>query len=222
MAATGLVTSCDMDAPTQSTLDESSVYSIYSMAEAGVMAIHQSLCETNAYRGRFMPYYGMNTDVETTSGDTPSYSNRNDDKQNLRNYATLPTNGQMNISGGTDCYSKFYEAIERANMSIRGLRAYGNIENDPDMAQLLGEALTLRALVYFDLIKMHGDVPARFEPITNETMYQPRANRDSIYKVLLADLDEAADYCYWPNENTITNTTVMRLLIIVIGQTRTR
>lgn len=207
LAATGLVTSCDMDAPTQSTLDESSVYSIYSMAEAGVMAIHQSLCETNAYRGRFMPYYGMNTDVETTSGDTPSYSNRNDDKQNLRNYATLPTNGQMNISGGTDCYSKFYEAIERANMSIRGLRAYGNIENDPDMAQLLGEALTLRALVYFDLIKMHGDVPARFEPITNETMYQPRANRDSIYKVLLADLDEAADYCYWPNENTITNTT---------------
>ncbi len=207
LATLGLVTSCDMDAPTQSTLDESAVYSIYSMAEAGVMAIHQSLCETNAYRGRFMPYYGMNTDVETTSGDVPSYSKRNDDKQNLRNYATLVTNLQMDLSGGKDCYSKFYEAIERANMSIRGLRTYGNIANDPDMAQLLGEALTLRALIYFDLIKMHGDVPLRLEPVTNETMYQPRTNRDVIYKQLLADLDEAADYCYWPNKSSITSTT---------------
>ena len=30
------------------------------------------------------------------------------------------------------------------------------------MAQLLGEALTLRAVIYNDLIKAWGDVPARF------------------------------------------------------------
>lgn len=34
-----------------------------------------------------------------------------------------------------------------------------------------------------------------------------RNDRDSIYKVLLADLKEAEDYCYWPNENSITKTT---------------
>lgn len=169
------------------------------------MSIIESLCETNAFRGRFMPYYGFNTDIETKSNSVPSYSDRLNQDQSLANYSTDPTNTRMNISN--DCYSMFYEAIERANIAIRALRANGNIESNPDMAHLLGEALTLRAMVYFDLIKMHGDVPARFEPITNETMYMPRTNRDSIYKVLLADLKEAEDYCYWPNESSITSTT---------------
>ena len=36
-----------------------------------------------------------------------------------------------------------------------------------------------------------GDVPARFEPVTSETTYVPRSDRDIIYKQLLADLLEA-------------------------------
>lgn len=202
LAAAALVTSCDMDAPTQSTLDESSVFSIYSLAEAEVMSIHQSFGETNSYRGRFLPYYGLNSDIETTSGTQPSYASRTDDKQSLCNYATLSNNGQMNTDN--NAYAKFYEGIERANLAIKGLRKYGDIENNPDMAQLLGEALTLRAVIYNDLIKAWGDVPARFEPNSNDNMYLPRTNRDSIYKVLLADLKEAEDYCYWPNESPIT------------------
>ncbi len=42
------------------------------------------------------------------------------------------------------------------------------------MAQLLGEALTLRAVIYLDLVKAWGDVPARFEPITTETLLTSR------------------------------------------------
>ena len=151
LAAAGLVTSCDMDAPTQSTLDASSVYSIYSLAEAEVMSIHQSFGETNSYRGRYLPYYGLNSDVETTSGTKPDASKPTDDKQSLCNYATLSNNGQMNTDN--NAYAKFYEGIERANLAIEALRQYGNIENNPDMAQLLGEALTLRAVVYNYLIK---------------------------------------------------------------------
>ena len=56
--------SCDMDAPTVSSLDESSLFTKYSLAEAEVMGIHQSFGETNSYRGRFLPYYGVNTDIE--------------------------------------------------------------------------------------------------------------------------------------------------------------
>ena len=56
--------SCDMDAPSISSLDASSVFSTYSLAEAEVMSIHVSFGETNSYRGRFLPFYGVNTDVE--------------------------------------------------------------------------------------------------------------------------------------------------------------
>lgn len=205
MALAAGMTSCDLEAPTQSTLDGSSVYSVYSLAEAEVMSIHVSFGETNSYRGRFLPYYGLNTDVEVPSGSAPSFASKNDDKQNLLNYDTSESNGQMNTDN--NAYAKFYEGIERANLAIEGLRQYGDVANNKNMAQLLGEALTLRAVIYTDLTKAWGDVPARFTPNNNDNIYMPRCNRDSIYKVLLADLKEAEDYCYWPNQNSVTKTT---------------
>ena len=205
MALVAGMTSCDLEAPTQSTLDGSSVYSVYSLAEAEVMSIHVSFGETNSYRGRFLPYYGLNTDVEVPSGSAPSFASKNDDKQNLVNYDTSESNGQMNTDN--NAYGKFYEGIERANLAIEGLRQYGDVANNKNMAQLLGEALTLRAVIYADLTKAWGDVPARFAPNNNDNIYMPRCNRDSIYKVLLADLKEAEDYCYWPNQNSVTKTT---------------
>lgn len=205
MALAAGMTSCDLEAPTQSTLDGSSVYSVYSLAEAEVMSIHVSFGETNSYRGRFLPYYGLNTDVEVPSGSAPSFASKNDDKQNLVNYDTSESNGQMNTDN--NAYAKFYEGIERANLAIEGLRQYGDVANNKNMAQLLGEALTLRAVIYADLTKAWGDVPARFAPNNNDNIYMPRCNRDSIYKVLLADLKEAEDYCYWPNQNSVTKTT---------------
>lgn len=205
MALAAGMTSCDLEAPTQSTLDGSSVYSVYSLAEAEVMSIHVSFGETNSYRGRFLPYYGLNTDVEVPSGTAPSFASKNDDKQNLVNYDTSESNSQMNTDN--NAYAKFYEGIERANLAIEGLRQYGNVANNKNMAQLLGEALTLRAVIYADLTKAWGDVPARFTPNSNDNIYMPRCNRDSIYKVLLADLKEAEDYCYWPNQNSVTKTT---------------
>ncbi|MBQ4029380.1 MAG: RagB/SusD family nutrient uptake outer membrane protein [Prevotella sp.] len=197
------MSSCDMDSPSISSLDESSVFATYSLAEAEIMSIHVSFGETNSYRGRFLPYYGINSDVEWII--TPSYSERLTDKYALANYNTTPENSQMN--NATNAYAKFYEGIERANLAIKGLRQYGGVETRPNMAHLLGEALTLRAVIYNDLIKAWGDVPARFEPNNAENLYKSRTNRDSIYKQLLADLKEAEGYCYWPNENSITRTT---------------
>ena len=205
LSVTAFMASCDMDTPEKSTLDASGVFSIYSAAEAEVMSIHQSFGETNSYRGRFLPYYGINTDVEVGSSTTPSFAKKEDDKMSLMNYNTLANNGQMNTDN--NAYAKFYEGIERANLAIQNLRIYGNVKQNKDMAQLLGEALTLRALIYTDLCKAWGDVPARFTPNGQDNIYMPRTNRDSIYKVLLNDLKEAEDYCYWPNENKITQST---------------
>ena len=202
MSLVGLA-SCDMDAPSISTLDESSVFATYSLAESEVMSIHVSFGETNSYRGRFLPFYGVNSDVEMGNG--ISYASRTDDKQSLWNYNTQPGNSQMNTNN--NAYAKFYEGIERANLAIKGIRQYGNIENNANMRHLLGEALTLRAVIYNDLLKAWGDVPARFEPNTPDKMYLPRTNRDVIYKQLLEDLKEAEGYCYWANENAITKTT---------------
>ncbi|RZF60366.1 RagB/SusD family nutrient uptake outer membrane protein [Sphingobacterium corticibacterium] len=202
LAATVLsVTACKdiLEAPTKSSMDESVIFSSPALAEGVVPGILQSFGETNSYRGRYLVFYGTNTDVEVNS----SLKAIDDDKSRLSNYNSNFDNGQMNTDN--NAYAKFYEGIERANMAIRGLRTYGNVEADPQMAQILGEVLVLRAVLYNDLIKGWGDVPARFEPIVTETTYLPRADRDTIYKQLLADLEEAANLLPWPNESSKTS-----------------
>ncbi len=203
LSLAGVMSSCEdlLDAPTKSSLDESVIFSNQTLAEGAIAGILQSFCETNSYRGRYLVYYGINTDCEVYN----SLKNVNDDKARLSNYNTNVINGQMNTEN--NAWAKFYEGIERANVAIRGLRNNGNVANNSQMAQILGEILTLRAVVYSDLIKGWGDVPARFEPVTSATTYLPRSDRDVIYKQLLADLEEAAEMVGWPNENAATKST---------------
>ena len=68
----------------------------------------------------------------------------------------------------------------------------------------------MRAMAYVDLINAWGDVPARFEPTTTETMYAARTDKDVIYKQLIKDLQEAENMVAWPNEMDAT-TTVERI-----------
>lgn len=150
LSLTGLMSSCDLDAPSQSALDSSVIFSTPSLAEAAVMGIHQSFGETNSYRGRFLPYYGINSDVEWINNMEPTKM-PDAGKYDLCTYAATATNTQMNTTN--NAYAKFYEGIERANQAIVGLRNYGNVETNATMAQLLGEALTLRAVLYLDLVK---------------------------------------------------------------------
>jgi hypothetical protein len=197
-------TSCEdfLDAPSKSTLDEQTIFSNKTFAEQAIAGVIQSFCETNSYRGRYIAYYGINTDTEIRKNLDGSTS---DAAQTLTSYYTVPTNGQMDTDN--NAWAKFYEGIERANLAIRGLRAYGDVENRPEMAQILGEMLTLRAVVYNDLLKGWGNVPARFEPIGSETVYMPKVDRDVVLKQLLADLEEAGNLCGWPNENDATVST---------------
>ncbi|TZF86168.1 RagB/SusD family nutrient uptake outer membrane protein (plasmid) [Pedobacter sp. BS3] len=200
------ISSCKdtLEAPTKSSLDESVIFSTPSLAEGAIAGVIQSFAETNSYRGRFLVYYGINTDAEVYN----SLKSVDDDKARLSNYNTNVNNSQMNTNDNV--WAKLYEGIERANLAIRGLRTYGHVESNPQLAQILGEMLTLRAVVYSDLVKAWGDVPARFEPVTSATAYLPRSDRDVIYKQLLVDLDSAANLLPWPNE-TSTTTSVERV-----------
>ena len=199
----GAMTSCDLESPAQSAMEEPNLFTVESLAEAAVMGIHQSFGETNSYRGRYLPYYGINTDIEWINNMEASKV-ADDGKYELCTYATRATNSQMNTSN--NAWAKFYEGIERANLCIRGLRTYSDL-TDPAFQQLLGEAITLRAVLYLDLVKGWGDVPARFEPNTSETVYLPRTDRDSIYLHLLNDLEEAEDLVPWPNGSAVTKST---------------
>lgn len=189
-----------LDTENKSEFDASVVFSNYTLAEYNVFSISETFGHTNNYRGRFLPWYGFNTDAEWFNDGTSS-----SDKAHIGSYSVLTNNSQLNLDNGP--YNEMYAAIERANLCINGLRTYGNVENDKEMAYLLGEALTLRAMIYYDLVKAWGDVPARFEPITSETIYIPKSSRDVIFKQILADLEESFNYLPWPATSAQTMTT---------------
>ena len=186
----------DVKAP--SAADETNVYSDYTLSEYAIFSIAETFGHTNNYRGRFLPWYGFNTDIEW-------YNGTNTTGKELTQYNPTTNNTQMNLDNGP--YNEMFVGIERANLAIEGLRTYGDIENQPDMAYLLGEALTLRAMIYYDLIKAWGDVPARFEPINSDNIFMAKSSRDTIFVHILADLEEAINYLYWPGQSTQTATT---------------
>lgn len=189
----GLLMSCQkyLESPSKSTLDESLIFSNPSLASSAIDGIKVPFGETNAYRGRLLTHYGANTDMEWINAS--SVSARGD----LSRYINSPINTDMNTAN--NAWAMMYSGIERANICIRGIRAFGAPAAGNQMGQLLGEALTLRAIYYADLLKTWGDVVDRFEPVSSETMYLPKTSRDVIYKKLLADLKEASDLVGWPS-----------------------
>lgn len=198
----GLLVSCEdfLDAPSQSTLDESLIFSNPTLAASAIDGIKEPIGQTNSYRGRFLTHYGANTDIEWYNSSTAASA-----RSDLSRYVNSSINTDMNTAN--NAWAMMYSGIERANICIRGLRTYGDPAPGTEMGQLLGEALTLRAFYYADLVRAWGDVIARFEPISSETMYLPKSSRDDIYKQLIADLGEASELVAWPNGNARTTTT---------------
>ena len=84
-----------------------------------------------------------------------------------------------------------YNGIFRANSVL------GNIEKPTDYVtgqkeQLIGEAKFMRALYYFDLVRIFGGVPAVTTVLTNEQARAlPRASEDEIYQLIIDDLEDA-------------------------------
>jgi starch-binding outer membrane protein, SusD/RagB family len=195
-----LVSSCSdyLDTPPKSSLEVSVIFSSPDLAKGAVDGIKLPFGETNSYRGRYLPWYGLNTDVEWYNS-----SQTAGDNADLAVYNAKPNNTNMNTEN--NAWAMMYSSIERANICIEGLRLYGDPLPDTEMGYLLGEALTLRAIVYADLLKTWGDVVARFEPIATATIYLPKSSRDEIYKRLIADLEEASTLVPWPNETAATS-----------------
>uniref|UniRef100_UPI004048068F RagB/SusD family nutrient uptake outer membrane protein n=1 Tax=Mariniflexile sp. TaxID=1979402 RepID=UPI004048068F len=205
---TGLFNACQefdkdfLEAPTISTIADNIIFSNPDLAQGAVDGIIEIIAQTNSYRGRHIPFYGFNTDVEWNYNSS-SVGNSTGE---LMIYDATPSNAQMNRDDSS--WNEIYIGIERANKCIEGIRTYGTIDPDTqigiELRRLLGVALTYRAVFYGDLIKAWGDVPARFEPVNTETIYVEKSSRDIIYKQIIADLAQASTLVPWPNETSAT------------------
>ncbi len=98
----------------------------------------------------------------------------------------LPTNSTL-MNG---LWKDFYQTVSNANAAIEGLSKAGKLS--PSMQkQLLGEVLFVRALAYFYLTNLFGDVPLALTTDYRVNNTLSRSSKDLVYAQIVADLTEA-------------------------------
>ncbi|HEX7844533.1 MAG TPA: RagB/SusD family nutrient uptake outer membrane protein [Chitinophagaceae bacterium] len=99
-------------------------------------------------------------------------------------------------------WTQGYRNIFHANSIIEGLNNSISI-NDSVKARLLGEILVIRAMNYFFLTQLFGDVPLQLSTDYRKNSVMPRTNDTAVMNQVKADLVEAKDFLpnTWISDN---------------------
>ncbi|MFC0181831.1 RagB/SusD family nutrient uptake outer membrane protein [Pseudarcicella hirudinis] len=89
-------------------------------------------------------------------------------------------------------WTQAYKLVSRANDFLEGMKRGESLTSKASFARMRGEALTLRAWAYLNLITWYGDVIFYTKPLQpSEFETQVTTGRETIAKALYKDLDEA-------------------------------
>ena len=176
------------------------VFGNVATTQQALMGVYGCLTGDQGYGIRLSMYYTVDNDeLMGPTGD-------DQDRRGLAHYHLLPGNAQLEAP-----YDLLYAGIERANNCIHFIPVSdpymnGSANVQAQEKRMLGEALTLRAVFYLELIRNWGDVPAPFDAASFlPSLNLPRMNRDSIYDRLLSDLALAETLVPWRGDPTITS-----------------
>jgi hypothetical protein len=85
-----------------------------------------------------------------------------------------------------------YQNISAANAAIAGAESLGDIDEDTKNA-LIAEARFIRAFLYFNLVRLFGDIPYIGEAVSDPESLSDisKTSKDEVYTNIVADLDFA-------------------------------
>ncbi|WP_375436099.1 RagB/SusD family nutrient uptake outer membrane protein [uncultured Hymenobacter sp.] len=88
-------------------------------------------------------------------------------------------------------WNNAYNGIGAANLAIARIPAVTMDESRK--TALLGEALFIRAFLYYHLVRLYGDVPLITLPVnaTSPDLYPVRASQQEVYNLIISDLQAA-------------------------------
>jgi hypothetical protein len=181
--------------------DETTIYDKAS-AESAVRGAYRSLASLN-YSSGF-----QNTILQS-GGDVKSLNNAQTDL-NVINYDL-----RSDIAFLSTYWGNFYSTINKANHVIEKLPAVQDVALTKALQdQLLGEAYVIRALSYFDLTRVFGNVQIFLTPtrVVADKYGVPQSTEAAVYAQVLQDLN-AAEPLLPPTvvRNRITKPTVYAL-----------
>lgn len=192
LAATGLYSCKKLSEHPQGSITPDNFYQTQSDAVAAITAVYSTL--TTDINNDF-PIYGRNLNLlvdNPSDNQVYSPSNTNPDVRALGTATYVSTNDRVH-----KIYAQLYWGINRANIAIDRIPAIpaGQFVDPTHSAlNLVREARFIRALLYFDLVRLFGPVPLVLHDqatVAGAGALVSRTSRDSVFLQIIADLDSA-------------------------------
>lgn len=179
-----------LDEEPRSFLSPDQFYKTAADATAAVNAIYYQLTgDLNAQQ----PIYNslFNTGMEMMTDDVSAGpGSPNPDVRSLSALSHSAT-----VIRGKEIWEQHYEGINRANVALEKIPG---IQFDQALKdRLLGETLFLRALYYFNLVRLFGDVPLTLKDQTVvpvQDLLLSRSPVEEIYQQIITDLNDAVTH----------------------------
>lgn len=189
----------------QASLDAATAFNSANNIRAGVNAVYSGLQSANYYGLRYQVMADLGSDNIAHVGTFPSFAQ-------ISNKSILPDNAEV-----VAMYNSIYSTINVANLIIASVPKVSDatLVND----NVLAEMRTLRALMYFDLIRYWGGsttgygkagglgVSLNLTPTSSFTEAAPKARSTEaeVYTAIVADLDFALGVSTFANKQSTVN-----------------
>lgn len=171
----------EIQAPSSLTTD--SFYKTSKEIEQAVVACYDALQNSGQYGFNFMFYMDIRSEDATVESPTNSGGEYGD----IDLFQVNPTNTKLNES-----WNSCYQGIQRCNIVLNRIGAVTMDENIKKTRT--GEVKFLRALTYFNMVRLWGDVPLVLEETKDPFDYFTvgRTPTADVYTQIIKDLEEAS------------------------------
>jgi len=185
----GLLSSCEdqLEIDPNSYYVKDNFFKNTTQAELSVKGIYDVFSKTETYSHLLSLNYPLDNDVSYMKG--TGFTN---DNRRIAHYGLTPS-----VSFVEKTWMNLYKGIEYANVSIENITnmaqfTNGTEEEKEKLSQLVGEAKFLRAFIYFDLVRLWGDVPLKTTATQATDNFEiARTDKDLVYKQIIQDLRDA-------------------------------
>lgn len=181
-------TSCNdfLDVNSDSKYQDDFVFASMSETNRALSGVYASILSGSTYGNNYMSTYALNSDVEFTPN---SSSIRTADGRSYKWFDCTSSGSDLSST-----WTAAYQGIERANTVINGIRSSAIYDTkNAELMQMLGEARVLRAMQYYDLVVLFGDIPFKTtNTFAVDSLNTPILDRNVILDSLINDLKDAS------------------------------
>ena len=190
-----VLSSCLKEEPTF--LSEESAYTNLTNATSTLGGVYNGIAGYDYLGYKFMYLTYGNSGFYVSGIRNSNTSTDNLTLCSLKPLPSAPTN--------ENSWKRIYITIDRANAFINNVPVVTDSSNT-DIAEwndMIGEAYFLRAISYFNLVRLWGEVPLRIEPTTMDNIHKAKSKTDVIYSQILADAKTAEKLMFPVGENRL-------------------